>query len=77
MAAILFAVALSAAAIGAITGIGGGIIIKPFVDAFGILPVSSVSFLSGITVLSMSVVSLLRGRGTGVQIDARRTTCVW
>ncbi len=63
-----------ASTIGAITGIGGWIIIKPLIDAFGILPVSSASFLSGLTVLCMSTVSLIRSRDTGAQIDTRRTT---
>ncbi|WP_243242180.1 TSUP family transporter [Clostridium sp. 1001275B_160808_H3] len=44
--------------IGSICGIGGGVIIKPVLDAVGIMSVKAVSFLSGCTVLSMSIVSL-------------------
>lgn len=47
-----------ASAIGSVCGIGGGVIIKPVLDALGIMDVASVSFLSGCTVLSMSVVAL-------------------
>ncbi len=45
-------------AAGSICGIGGGVIIKPALDASGIMDAASVSFLSGCTVLSMAAVSL-------------------
>ena len=48
------AVSLLASAAGAVCGIGGGVLIKPVLDAFGVLDVASISFLSGLTVLSMS-----------------------
>lgn len=44
--------------IGSICGIGGGVILKPVLDAIGIMSIKTVSFLSGCTVLSMSIVSL-------------------
>lgn len=47
-------VSLFASVIGAIAGIGGGVIIKPVLDSLGIMEVSTISFLSGCTVLSMS-----------------------
>lgn len=62
MEIILFCVALFASIIGAICGIGGGVIIKPVLDAFGWMSVSSASFLSGCTVLSMTAYSVLRER---------------
>ncbi len=37
-------------------------IIKPVLDALGVLSVSAISFLSGLTVLSMSVISVFRQR---------------
>ena len=43
---------------GAICGIGGGVIIKPALDALNIASVSTISFLSGCTVLSMSCYSV-------------------
>lgn len=46
--------------VGAVCGIGGGVIIKPVLDALEIVEVTSVSFLSGCTVLSMAVVSLYK-----------------
>lgn len=40
--------------IGTICGMGGGIIIKPVLDAAGVMSVSTITFLSGCTVISMS-----------------------
>ena len=57
---IILFICLFSSIIGAICGIGGGVIIKPVFDAFGIMPVKVVSFLSGCTVLSMSVVSFYK-----------------
>ena len=57
---LFFLVALGASVVGAVCGIGGGVIIKPVLDATGILAVTTGSFLSGCTVLSMSVVSLYK-----------------
>lgn len=73
---ILFLVCILASSIGAIVGAGGGIIIKPLLDMLGILPVSTVSFCSGCTVLGMSVSSLIRGRKDGVKLKWRTSTAL-
>lgn len=57
---IIIVVCFLSSAVGAICGIGGGVIIKPVLDATGVMAVTTVSFLSGCTVLSMSVVSLYK-----------------
>lgn len=58
---ILFAlVSFGASIVGAICGIGGGVIIKPVLDIFGWASVSTISFLSGCTVLSMSAYSVIK-----------------
>ena len=57
---IIILVCFFSSVVGAICGIGGGVIIKPVLDAVGIMAVTTVSFLSGCTVLSMSVVSLYK-----------------
>lgn len=59
---IFLAVSFFASIIGAICGIGGGVIIKPVLDAFGVLSVSTISFLSGCTVLSMSCYSVIKSK---------------
>ena len=47
-------VALLSCIIGTICGMGGGIIIKPVLDATGMLSVSTITFLSGCTVIAMT-----------------------
>ena len=51
---LVFIICLLSSIIGAICGIGGGIVIKPSLDFFRVGSVSAVSFLSGCTVLAMS-----------------------
>ncbi len=72
---IFFAVSFGASIVGAICGIGGGVIIKPTLDAVGVLPVSTISFLSGCTVLTMSCYSVMKGKSKGdSQIDGKMGT---
>lgn len=59
------AVSFLASAAGAVCGIGGGVLIKPVLDAFGVLSVASISFLSGCSVLSMSCYSVVKARLSG------------
>lgn len=63
MSILIFFICLLASIIGGICGIGGGVIIKPVIDAMGVMSVSAISFLSGLTVLSMSIVNMIRQRG--------------
>lgn len=67
-------ICLLATTLGAISGIGGGVIIKPVFDALAPLSVSQISFLSGCSVLAMSIVSLLSSKGGEAKIDKKRTT---
>lgn len=60
MGILLFSIALAASVIGAICGIGGGVIIKPVLDMFGVASVATISFLSSCTVLTMSFYSVGR-----------------
>lgn len=55
-------ISFGASIAGAICGIGGGVIIKPTLDAFGVLSVSSISFLSGCTVLGMTFYSVIKSK---------------
>ena len=65
----VFLVCLVACIIGAISGIGGGIIIKPVIDTLGIMDISTLNFLSGCTVLSMSSVSLYKNRNQYIKLN--------
>lgn len=53
-----FIISLLASIVGAICGIGGGAIIKPILDFFALDSVATISFLSGCTVLTMSLYSV-------------------
>lgn len=76
MELIFFLISLFSSTIGAISGIGGGVIIKPVLDATGILSVSTISFLSGCTVLSMSIVSHFKSRNNGIEFDIKKGTAL-
>ena len=58
--AIFILVAFLASVIGCICGIGGGVIIKPVLDAFGLYSVSTISFMSGCIVLAMTTYSVVK-----------------
>ena len=64
-----------ACCIGTICGMGGGIIIKPVLDATGVMTVSTITFLSGCTVIAMTCWSvgktLIQGESV---IDIKNTT---
>ena len=51
---ICFLVAFLACTIGKICGMGGGVIIKPVLDALGVASVSAINFISGSTVIGMT-----------------------
>lgn len=62
---IFFLVSLLASIVGAICGIGGGVVIKPVLDMLHMETVTTISFLSGCTVLSMSCYSVGRSMLAG------------
>ena len=68
-----FIVSLLASTIGAICGIGGGVIIKPVLDVLHLETVTTISFLSGCTVLSMTCYSVGRSMLAGERRVALRT----
>lgn len=62
---IYFLLALFATTVGSLTGMGGGVIIKPLMDVLGDYDVQTIGIVSSITVFSMAIVSVLK------QIKAR------
>ncbi len=60
-----FVICFAASVMGAICGIGGGVIIKPVLDATGTMDVALINFLSGCTVLSMSTYSVIKSKCSG------------
>ncbi|MGI6578707.1 MAG: sulfite exporter TauE/SafE family protein [Saccharofermentanales bacterium] len=72
---ILFFVSFLASVVGAICGIGGGVIIKPLLDSLSIASVSTISFLSGCTVLGMTLYSVSKSIRSGdSQVDYKIAT---
>ena len=72
MIILVFLICLAASTIGGICGIGGGVVIKPLLDAIGIMSVSTVSFLSGLTVLAMACINVYKNRKGG-ELDTQRS----
>lgn len=74
---VFFLVSILSSIAGSICGIGGGVIIKPVLDATGIMSVSAISFLSGCTVLAMSVVSVYKNLRAGkVKLKVKLSTAL-
>ena len=59
-----FLVCFTASVIGGLCGVGGGVLAKPLLYAAGVMPIATVSFLSGLTVLSMAAISVYKNRKT-------------
>ena len=55
-----FIIAIFSTTIGSVSGMGGGIIIKPVVDTIGQYDAATIGVLSAFTVLTMSIVSIGR-----------------
>lgn len=69
---IFFLVSFLSSIVGAICGIGGGVIIKPVLDMLQLESITTINFLSGCTVLSMSCYSVLRAlQSADRQVDPR------
>ena len=71
MLVLFLLISFIASTLGAISGIGGGVIIKPSLDTFSSLNVSVISFLSSCTVLSMSTVALIRNSRRSIKLETR------
>lgn len=61
-AVLYFLLTFFACMVGGVSGLGGGIIIKPVMDFMGELDISSINALSSITILTMTTVSIIRSR---------------
>lgn len=71
MGVLYLLISFSASVVGAISGIGGGVIIKPILDTLGSYDVAAISFLSGNTVLAMTIVALARRGRSGPVLEVR------
>lgn len=66
---IYFLVILIANSLGAISGMGGGVLIKPIFDMVGQDSVAAISFYSAIAVFTMSVVATIKQSKAGSKIN--------
>ncbi len=66
---IVFLIALIASIIGAVAGIGGGVIIKPLFDALQLFPPSQIAIYSSVTVFAMASSSLIQSILKKIKID--------
>lgn len=66
---IYFVVILVANSLGAISGMGGGVLIKPIFDLVGQDSVAAISFYSAVAVFTMSVVSTIKQTKNGIKIN--------
>ncbi|MGX7417897.1 sulfite exporter TauE/SafE family protein [Carnobacterium gallinarum] len=65
---IYFVVIILANTVGALSGMGGGVIIKPVLDAIGAHSLIAISFYSSVAVFTMAIVSTLRQFKNGIVI---------
>ena len=63
-----FLLALFATIVGSLSGMGGGVIIKPLMDALGDYDVQTIGVVSSITVFTMAIVSVLKQMKAGIKI---------
>lgn len=66
-----FIIIVFANTVGAISGMGGGVIIKPLLDFMGKSPLSAINFYSSLAVFVMALVSTRRQVKNGVRLNAR------
>jgi uncharacterized membrane protein YfcA len=66
-------VALLSTTLGALSGLGGGVIIKPVLDTLGQYDAATVSLLSSFTVLSMAIVSTGKQYLSGIRFEGKKT----
>ncbi|EOH95748.1 sulfite exporter TauE/SafE [Enterococcus moraviensis ATCC BAA-383] len=65
---IYFIVIILANTVGAISGMGGGVIIKPVLDTMHFHSLAAISFYSSVAVFTMSIVSTLRQLKNGLKL---------
>lgn len=66
---IYFIVIILANTVGAISGMGGGVIIKPVLDALHFHSLAAISFYSSVAVFTMAIVSTLRQMKNGLKLQ--------
>lgn len=69
-------VILTATSLGAVAGLGGGVIIKPLLDLVGAHDAATINIYSSVAVFVMCCVSLSKQLRAGFQFDKKMVLCV-
>jgi len=69
MIILYFAIALLATTFGSLVGLGGGVVIKPVLDALGTYDLTTIGILSSFTVFSMAVISIVKQLRKGFKVE--------
>jgi uncharacterized membrane protein YfcA len=69
MMILYFTIAILATIFGSLVGLGGGVVIKPVLDAIGTYDISTIGVLSSFTVFSMAVVSTGKQLKKGFKVE--------
>ncbi len=65
-----------ATSLGAVAGLGGGVIIKPVLDSVGMYDIATVGLLSSVTVLAMASISLAKSIKQGVKFQGKQSVMI-
>ncbi|MCL2589007.1 MAG: TSUP family transporter, partial [Oscillospiraceae bacterium] len=76
MYAIYFIVFLLSCLLGAIVGLGGGVIIRPILDAIGYHNVMNLAFLSSAAILVMAIVSTYKKAKDGMKLEVSKAVLI-
>ncbi|MGM0125178.1 hypothetical protein IGI37_002576 [Enterococcus sp. AZ194] len=68
---VYFFIIIFANTVGAVSGMGGGVIIKPLLDLMGEHSVAAISFYSSVAVFTMSIVSTTKQIKQGISLNLR------
>ncbi|WP_461206140.1 sulfite exporter TauE/SafE family protein [Clostridium sp. DL1XJH146] len=73
---VYFLIGFIATVVGSMAGLGGGVIIKPVLDALGHYDLATISVLSSFTVFSMAIVSTYKQFRNGVKFKGKTTLII-
>ncbi|WP_138417391.1 sulfite exporter TauE/SafE family protein [Aquibacillus sediminis] len=71
-----FFIGMVASTLGAMAGLGGGVIIKPVLDVFGHFDLATIGVLSAATVFAMAATSLIKIRKKKFELDKKNSLLI-
>ncbi|CAM3247724.1 putative membrane transporter protein [Streptobacillus ratti] len=73
---IYFVIIMFATGVGSLSGMGGGVIIKPSLDALSYSNLDNINFYSSLAVLTMSIVSIIKKARQGDRIETKQLLAI-